>query len=246
MDSTEAVGWGWTMSASPKLPAKRSWTRRVLSLGFWSVSLALIVGFLGFLGFVYSLNRFERAPETRADGIVALTGGAQRIGEAIDLLAQGYAKRLLISGVNEKTSREQISSLNPGQRRLFDCCVDLDYRARNTIGNAIETRRWTEANGFDAIIVVTSNYHMPRTLVELDHALPNLQKIPYPVAATIDPHDWWHTPAVARVIFTEYLKFLAVWVRTRFEDDPERSSVAHIISGGAPSKRQMIAEPLWR
>jgi uncharacterized SAM-binding protein YcdF (DUF218 family) len=124
--------------------------------------------------------------------------------------------------------------------------VDLDYRARNTIGNAIETRRWTEANGFDAIIVVTSNYHMPRTLVELDHALPNLQKIPYPVAATIDPHDWWHTPAVARVIFTEYLKFLAVWIRTRFEGDPERSSVAHIISGGAPSKRQMIAEPLWR
>jgi uncharacterized SAM-binding protein YcdF (DUF218 family) len=220
--------------------------RRVLSLGFWSFSLALIIGFLGFLGFVYSLNRFERAPETRADGIVALTGGAQRIGEAIDLLAQGYAKRLLISGVNEKTSREQISNLNPGQRRLFDCCVDLDYRARNTIGNAIETRRWAEQNGFDAIIVVTSNYHMPRTLVELDHALPNLQKIPYPVAATIDPHDWWHTPAVARVIFTEYLKFLAVWVRTRFEDDPERSSDAHNISGGAPSKRQMIAEPLWR
>jgi uncharacterized SAM-binding protein YcdF (DUF218 family) len=94
--------------------------------------------------------------------------------------------------------------------------------------------------------VVTSNYHMPRTLVELDHALPNLQKIPYPVAATIDPHDWWHNPAVARVIFTEYLKFLAVWVRTHLEDDPERSSVAHLISGGSPVKRQLIAEPLWR
>ena len=112
-----------------------------------------------------------------------MTGGAQRIGDAIDLLAKGYAKRLLISGVNENTSRDQIARLNPGQRRLFDCCVDLDYRARNTIGNAIETRRWAERNGFDALIVVTSNYHMPRTLVELDHALPNLQKIPYPVAA---------------------------------------------------------------
>ena len=67
-----------------------------------------------------------------------------------------------------------------------------------------------------------------------------------PVAATIDPHDWWHNPAVARVIFTEYLKFLAVWVRTRFEADPENSSVAKIISGGAPIKAQVVAEPLWR
>jgi uncharacterized SAM-binding protein YcdF (DUF218 family) len=246
MDSTEAVGWGWTMSESARHPVRRSLLSRLLALGFWSCIATLVVGFLGFLGFVYHLDRFEQAPETRADGIVAMTGGAQRIGDAIDLLAKGYAKRLLISGVNEKTSRDQIANLNPGQRRLFDCCVDLDYRARNTIGNAIETRRWAEANGFDAIIVVTSNYHMPRTLVELDHALPNLQKIPYPVAATIDPHDWWHNPAVARVIFTEYLKFLAVWVRTRFEGDPERSSVANIISGGAPIKAQVVAEPLWR
>jgi uncharacterized SAM-binding protein YcdF (DUF218 family) len=244
LDNTEAVGWGWSMS-EPSAPSKRSWARRALGLGFWSLTAVLVLAFLGFLGFVYSIDRSEQQPETRADGIVALTGGAQRIGDAIDLLAQGYAKRLLISGVNEKTSREEISRLNPGQRRLFDCCVDLDYRARNTIGNAIETRRWTEQNGFEAIIVVTSNYHMPRTLVELDHALPNLQKIPYPVAATIDPHDWWYNPAVARVLFSEYVKFLAVWIRTRIEGDPERSSVAHLMSGGAPIQ-QVVAEPLWR
>jgi uncharacterized SAM-binding protein YcdF (DUF218 family) len=246
MDTTEAVGWGWTTPASPKPPVRRSLLRRGLAFCFWSATTLLVIGLLGFLGFVYSLDRFEQAPETRADGIVAMTGGAQRIGDAIDLLAKGYAKRLLISGVNENTSRDQIARLNPGQRRLFDCCVDLDYRARNTIGNAIETRRWAERNGFDALIVVTSNYHMPRTLVELDHALPNLQKIPYPVAATIDPHEWWHNPSVTRVIFTEYLKFLAVWLRTRFEGDPERSSVAQIISGGSPIKGQLIAEPLWR
>ncbi|MBA1157208.1 YdcF family protein [Microvirga mediterraneensis] len=246
VDSTEAVGWGWTMPASTRPPVRRSLTSRLLKLGFWSFIAALVVSFLGFLGFVYSLDRFEQPPETRADGIVAMTGGAQRIGDAIDLLAKGYAKRLLISGVNENTSRDQIARLNPGQRRFFDCCVDLDYRARNTIGNAIETRRWAEANGFDTIIVVTSNYHMPRTLVELEHALPNLQKIPYPVAATIDPHEWWHKPAVARLVFTEYVKFLAVWIRTRFEDDPERSSVAKIISGGAPIKAQIVADPLWR
>ena len=86
----------------------------MLGFGFCGCMTSLIVGFLGFLGFVYSLDRFEQKPETRADGIVAMTGGAQRIGDAIDLLAQGYAKRLLISGVNEKTSREEIARLNPG------------------------------------------------------------------------------------------------------------------------------------
>jgi uncharacterized SAM-binding protein YcdF (DUF218 family) len=240
MEPTEALGWGWTMHGAPTHATRPSWTRRILILGLWGFAVAGFVGFLGFLAFVYSIDRFEQPPETRADGIVAMTGGAQRIGDAIDLLAKGYAKKLLISGVNEKTSRDQISRLNPGQRQLFDCCVDLDYRARNTIGNAIETRRWAETNGFDTIIVVTSNYHMPRMLVELDHALPNLQKIPYPVAATIDPHEWWRNPRAAKVLVTEYLKFLAVWLRTHVEGDPEHSPVAQIISGGAPSRQASV------
>jgi len=244
-DTTEALGWGWTMAGSSSLPHGSVWANPWLRVCGLGMAACLVVGFLGFLGFVYSIDRFEQKPETRADGIVAMTGGAQRIGDAIDLLAQGYAKRLLISGVNERTSREEISRLNPGQRRLFDCCVDLDYRARNTIGNAIETRRWAEQNQFESLIIVTSNYHMPRTLVELDHALPNLQKIPYPVAATIDPHAWWRNPAAARVLFSEYVKFLAVWVRTRFEKDPEHSSMAKILSGGRPIQH-VQAEPLWR
>jgi hypothetical protein len=97
---------------------------------------------------VASIERLEREPASRTDAIVALTGGAERIGDAIDLLAKGYGRRLLITGVNERTSRDQIARLNPGQRRLFDCCVDLDYRARNTIGNAIETRRWMADHRF--------------------------------------------------------------------------------------------------
>jgi uncharacterized SAM-binding protein YcdF (DUF218 family) len=244
-DATEAVGWGWATTVTPSHDARRSWLR----LGLVTASclgLALfIAGILGFLVFVYSLDRSERRPAARTDGIVALTGGAQRIDDAIDLLAQGYATRLLISGVNERTSREEIARLNPGQRRLFECCVDLDYRARNTIGNAIETRRWVEQNQFRSLIVVTSNYHMPRTLVELDHVLPNVRKVPYAVVGSnVDPHDWWRSLATARVLASEYVKFLVVWLRTRFETDPERSMAANLISGGGPVK--VVAEPLVR
>jgi uncharacterized SAM-binding protein YcdF (DUF218 family) len=217
--------------------------KRGLTAGLFVGFVVALVGFIGFLNFVYAIERSERRPQTRTDGIVALTGGAQRISDAIDLLAQGYASRLLISGVNERTSRAEIARLNPGQRRLFDCCVDLDYRARNTIGNAIETRRWAERNGFRSLIVVTSNYHMPRTLVELDHALPDIAKVPYAVVSpAVDPDSWWRDASTARVLLSEYAKFLAVWARTRFESDPEGSAAANLMSGGEPVR--VVAEPL--
>jgi len=207
---------------------------------------ALVLLIIGFIVFANGVDREHSEPQRSADGIAVLTGGMSRIDEAMKLLAEGKAKRVLITGVNRTTTTEELKELASQGDQYFTCCVDIDKEARNTIDNATETSEWVALHHYGSIIVVTSNYHMPRTLVELDHALPNLQKIPYPVAATIDPHEWWHNPSVTRVIFTEYLKFLAVWLRTRFEGDPERSSVAQIISGGSPIKGQLIAEPLWR
>jgi uncharacterized SAM-binding protein YcdF (DUF218 family) len=235
----EPLGWGWSKAASPA-PAPSARAGRLLRAALLGVAVSSMTAVLalaiGFFVFVESLERLERRPAERADGIVALTGGAQRIGDAIDLLAQGYARRLLISGVNERTSREEIARLNPGQRRLVECCVDLDYRARNTIGNAIETRRWTERNGFRSLIVVTSAYHMPRTLDELDHAMPNLRKIPHSVVTpNLDPAAWWHDPATARILASEYVKFLVMRVRRLLEADPETSATTALF-GGEPIK----------
>jgi uncharacterized SAM-binding protein YcdF (DUF218 family) len=235
----EPLGWGWSKAASAApTPARRTGHHlRAALLGVLVSSTASVLAFaIGFLVFVQSLERLERLPAERADGIVALTGGAQRIGDAIDLLAQGYAHRLLISGVNERTSREEIARLNPGQRRLVECCVDLDYRARNTIGNAIETRRWAERNGFRSLIVVTSAYHMPRTLDELDHVMPNLRKIPHSVVTpSLDPATWWHDPATARLLASEYVKFVVMRLRRLLEGDPE-TSAATTLFGGEPVK----------
>ena len=239
------MGWGWDTTATPPPPAHSSVARRVariVAFGGLAVALVSLVGFFVFVG---SIDRIERNPAARTDAIVALTGGAQRIGDAIDLLGKGYGKRLLITGVNERTSREEIARLNPGQRRLFDCCVDLDYRARNTIGNAIETRRWMQDNGFRSLIVVTSNYHMPRTLTELDHVLPGARKVPFAVVTgSVDLDGWWHNPSTARLLAYEYVKLLAVYIRTLFETDPERSAAASLFSGRQPVK--VVAEPLSR
>jgi uncharacterized SAM-binding protein YcdF (DUF218 family) len=247
--ATDAIGWVWHGRA-PAAPATDLRHAKVGSLLFRCSLAAAVVGslalFLGFLAFVAMLARQERAPEGRTDGIVALTGGAQRIGDAIDLLAAGYGRRLLITGVNERTSRDEIARLNPTQKELISCCVDLDYRARNTIGNAIETRRWMRTHQFSTVAVVTSNYHMPRTLIELDHALQEGDRIvPHPVVTEgFDANSWWRSPPAAKLLASEYVKFLASWLRTRFETDPERSRAAILIGRRKPVK--MVAEPLMR
>lgn len=262
----EALGWAWQYAGSRRADPAHSQGRDVkaitlstssddrkaprarlvtgLIVGCIALSVLALVG--GFFVFVAAIVRMERQPEARADGIVALTGGSQRIDDAIELLASGHGRRLLITGVNERTSRDEIARLNPTQHHWIGCCVDLDYRARNTIGNAIETRRWMRRNHFDTIAVVTSNYHMPRTLVEIGHALDEGEAVvPYPVVPDgIDVSRWWADPVAARLLGAEYVKFLAAWLRTRFESDPEQSRFAVIVGRGQPVK--MVAEPLMR
>jgi uncharacterized SAM-binding protein YcdF (DUF218 family) len=243
--STGAIGWIWqdeARDASPE-PAPGSsymrthgkrrvgFPRRVARAVTTLVVLAAAALVGGFFLFISSLNSHYNAPPAKADAIVALTGGAHRVADAIDLLSRGHGSRLLISGVNEMTGREEIARLNPGQRRLLECCVDLDYRARNTIGNAIETRRWIARHGFESIIVVTSNYHMPRTMLELENALPQVEKYFYAVVpSSIDTAAWWRDEVATRLLMLEYLKFIAAWGRTRFESDPEDSRAAMLLS----------------
>jgi uncharacterized SAM-binding protein YcdF (DUF218 family) len=243
-----SIGFDWTdetaamhaRAAGSGVPQGRRSVELARMVRICAIATGLAAGALGlgFFAFIASLDRIEREPAERADGIVVLTGGSQRIGDAIDLLAKGYGSRLLISGVNERTSRDVISRLNAGQQDLFRCCVDLDYRARNTIGNAIETRRWLKENRFRSLIVVTSTYHMPRALAELDHAVPGASKVPFAVVTNgNDPGAWWQSLATTRLLALEYGKYLLVWLRTRMEKDPETSPAARWMEPRLPLKR---------
>lgn len=256
--SEEALGQPWIAlsgrESRPRPAARRmSEARGRSGRGIWALRALVLLALAGtlvlaggFLAFVAVVQRADRPNLDGADGIVAMTGGSQRIGDAIDLLASGHGKRLLISGVNERTTREEIVRLNPAQERWITCCVDLDYRARNTIGNAIETRRWMRRHHFGTVAVVTSNYHMPRTLVELRHALNEGETvIPYPVVSDgLDLGNWWSDSAVTRLLGAEYLKFLVAWARTRVESDPEQSRFAVLIGRRQPVK--VVAEHLSR
>ena len=163
---------------------------------------------IGFLVFAAMASQPAGTPPV-ADGIVALTGGEARIDEAIRLLADHRAKRMLISGVNPKTTRAALERLTPEYAPLFDCCIDIGYWAQDTIGNADETEVWAHNQGFNTVIVVTSGYHMARSLAELSRAMPDVELIPHPVlAAGQRASAWWTSPPATRLLIVEYFKLL--------------------------------------
>jgi uncharacterized SAM-binding protein YcdF (DUF218 family) len=185
---------------------------------------ALLLAGLGFVWFIWRVPADEIPLERDADGIVALTGGASRIADAIELLASGRGKRLLISGANRATNSNEISRLNPEFERWVRCCVDFD-RSLNTLGNAIETRRWAESRGFRSLIVVTSNYHMPRALAEIAYQLPDVALVPFPVVTDRRRADpWWKRGATARLMVSEYVKY--VFAKLRMGLNPAASARA--------------------
>ncbi len=203
----------------PALAAgRRSRRRRVLRL-MCAVPLAVFAALAGgFLWFAFSVAREEPPLDRSADGIVALTGGASRIADAVELLASGRGRRLLITGVGPTTNAAELMRLAPDHQRWFGCCIDLDHTAANTVGNAVQTRQWARERGFRSLVVVTSGYHMPRAMLEIGHRLPDVTLIPFPVVSgQIRAEPWWRHPATARILVFEYLKFLVAAARIKLE-----------------------------
>lgn len=192
---------------------------RASRAGAWrrttGVGAAVVLVFAGFLVFAQSIERDEARPPRRGVAVVALTGGADRIQDALDLLEKGYAGRLLITGVNPSLTRADMARLAPRSTSFIECCVDLGYEAQNTIGNAQEARRWLVDHDLrGSVIVVTSNYHMPRALAELAHELPQTDLIPFPVVSDRLRHGaWWNDLGVARLWVGEYAKYLVALAR---------------------------------
>ncbi|HET7493355.1 MAG TPA: YdcF family protein [Bradyrhizobium sp.] len=181
---------------------------------------AIILLAVGFGWFIFNIAGDEVTLDTRADGIVALTGAAARIPEAIELLATDRGKRLLITGVHRATSSKEIARLTPLYSRYFTCCIDLDRSALNTFGNALETKRWARAHNFNSLIVVTSNWHMPRAMAELAHQLPDVTLIAYPVISEkVKSEPWWSSLDTARFLFAEYLKYVLALARMHLDTD---------------------------
>ena len=190
------------------------------------IAIVALIWLVGLFAFADRVRSYTPAAEpARADAIVALTGpSAERVNAAIRLLEQDKGQRVLISGVNREVRRQELRALTPGSNRLFNCCVDLGFEAEDTIGNAQEIAAWADAKGYDSVIVVTSDYHMPRALTEIRAAAPDLALTPYAVETpSLDHSRWWRAAVTARRMMLEYMKYLAALGRA-------------LIGGAAPER----------
>jgi uncharacterized SAM-binding protein YcdF (DUF218 family) len=194
--------------------------RRLLNrLARWTgpVILFSIVSFL--IGFVVFAERIARmqtpADIAPADAIVVLTGGQFRLEKSVQLLASRKGTRLLVSGANADTSKTDLSRAIGANQSLFECCVDIGYQAQNTVGNANETADWLKRHNFKSVILVTNNYHMPRSVMEIRRMDGSIDVRPYPVVNTdLTNGKWMLKKDTIRVLLAEYIKYIGAKLRT--------------------------------
>jgi uncharacterized SAM-binding protein YcdF (DUF218 family) len=174
--------------------------------------MGLIVGLLGIAGLI----RFAIPPaaENRpapTDAIVVLTGGSLRLASGIDLLREGRGRVLFVSGVDRQVGIEALlRSAGDETPKWLACCVVIGHQAQNTEGNAIETAVWMRREGYHSLRLVTSWYHMPRSLLEFGRAMPDLEIVPHPVFPDrVKQQNWWGRHGTAALLIGEYAKYVA-------------------------------------
>ncbi len=126
---------------------------------------------LGFVWFMLALPG-PADDEVKTDGIVVLTGGPARVARGVELIAEGRAQRLLVSGVDPAVRPGELAAELDAEKRLFDCCIDLGKRAADTAGNGTEAADWAIARGYTSLRIITAADHMRRARLELDAHLP--------------------------------------------------------------------------
>ncbi|MDP3739824.1 MAG: YdcF family protein [Hyphomonadaceae bacterium] len=181
--------------------------------------LVLVVALLA-AGWDFSrfVDRADQAvtpdPPINADAVTALTGASNaRIIAAVQL-ADSLQLPLLISGVHVDTTAADIAEITGVDVTEIQCCVTLGRAAATTEGNGSEVAEWARRHNVMRIIVVTSEYHMDRALLELRRAMPEAYFIPHAVTTTkVRPADWHRDPATARRLVEEWAKFRIAAIR---------------------------------
>lgn len=169
-------------------------------------SLLALLYALGFIFFAVTLGQPAGPGTPRADAAVVLTGGAGRIEHALEVIQNGTAERLLISGTDPLVTKADLAERNPGRGRVLRCCVDLGTEAKDTRSNAEEAQRWLQERRRTSVRLITSDWHMRRALYEFRRVLGSDYTI-IPDAVRTEPSFF--------TLFGEYNKYvlrrIAVW-----------------------------------
>jgi len=170
---------------------------------------------------ILSLTKYNKI---ESPNIVILTGGANRIKDGLKIIqdfknSKNINYKILVSGTGMGFTKSSLKKkLGPNfNSQLIQCCIDLDGVSKNTLTNASETFKWTSKNDIKEFILITSNYHMPRAILEFKNVMPNLKIYTY--AITPKKHDienWLSSYQTFSLVFTEYCKFIIAGLRIKF------------------------------
>jgi uncharacterized SAM-binding protein YcdF (DUF218 family) len=170
----------------------------------------------GLLWFATPPTADTRAAAT--DAIVVLTGGSLRVQSGIDLLREGKGRKLFVSGVNQQVDLDDLLGVSGHAPDWALCCIVLGHQADDTFGNAQETAQWIRRQGFRSLRLVTAWYHMPRSLLEFDRAMPEIDIVAHPVfPAQVKQEHWWAWRGTAVLLVNEYVKYLGALGRPLIE-----------------------------
>jgi uncharacterized SAM-binding protein YcdF (DUF218 family) len=214
--------------------------RRALKIAATGLTVAGLLWLGGLAWFVHSSLTIAIDRATPTDAIVVLTGGRLRVETALELLGAGRAQKLFVSGVNPHVDRVALLRVAGRTDEVDAERIEIGHEAENTFGNARETAEWMRRHGFHSLRLVTSWYHMRRSLLEFDRAMPDALIVAEPVfAAHSDPEPWSGWLDVAMLTVGEYDKFLATLVRSKLEVLWPRAAlsnhVAHLVEAAAIS-----------
>jgi uncharacterized SAM-binding protein YcdF (DUF218 family) len=187
---------------------------RPVATAFVLIGAAMAAWIWGIILFVDRIPDTVEDQERRTDAIIVLTGGTLRLEKGFELLSAKMAEKLLVSGVDKGVQMEEVleaAGLSPAG---LDCCVTFGYMADDTGSNAIESAVWIRTNKLSSIRLVTSSYHMPRSLLEFRATVPGVEIIPHPVFPEhVMVSEWWARPGTARLVIAEYNKYLLAATR---------------------------------
>lgn len=196
---------------------KKKWTkilRAAANLSLYTAILCLVSLTLGFFLFSHNIeNSTKTKTPPKSDAIVVLTGGANRIQTAFALMDKNLGERLLITGVNWRTSKSAIFGALNRDINNSKLKVDIDHLALDTLGNAKETANWAKRHNYKKLIIVTSNFHMSRSLLEFKLAMPDIEFISYPAFENKNNSTTHKSGQKLRFNLREYGKLVAASLR---------------------------------
>lgn len=183
------------------------------------LTLAAVLWAGALVWFVNAMPSQALPPEDKVEALVVLTGGQGRVEHGLAMLAEGAAPVLLISGVGEHVTEEEIlneHATDEIRNRIYEHGgeIVLDHIARSTVSNADQSAAFIRERNIHSIRLITASYHMKRSIQEFRVASPDIEILPDPVFPEGFRRDqWWEHENTRRLVFSEFYKYFAVLLR---------------------------------